>query len=246
MSVFVCLVGTQAAGDQSSIKIAVATNFKPALQSVVLAFEETTAHTATIVSASTGSLVAQILHGAPYDVFLSADQVHVDQLAERGQSIPDSRFTYAIGTLSLVSHSPIPRDSTLRLVLEANLSNRISIANPKLAPYGRAARQVLAGLGLLDALDERMVLGQNVGQALAMVKSGNAHLGIVATSLVKTETSPKELSIRPIDSALHDPILQDGVILKRTRKNHIAHTFSDFLKSDQAKQIIGSFGYRTP
>lgn len=245
MSVFVCLVGIQAAGDQSALKIAVATNFKPALQSLVLAFEETTAHPTTIVSASTGSLVAQIIHGAPYDVFLSADQVHVDRLTERGHTILESRFTYAVGTLSLVSNSPIPGDSTLRLVLEGHVAGRVSIANPRLAPYGRAARQVLAGLGLLDALDERMVLGQNVGQALAMVKTGNAHLGIVATSLVKTDSSLSELSIRPIDSTLHDPILQDGVILKHTRKNQTAHTFWDFLKSDQAKQIIGSFGYRT-
>ena len=219
--------------------IAVAANFKTTLDELETAFEASTAYELDLVTGSTGKLYAQIIHGAPYDVFLAADQVRPEQLVTDGQAVAGSWFTYALGRLVLLGG-----DSAS--VLSAKETVRVAIANPDLAPYGKAATQVLGHLDLEDEVAPKLVLGENVGQAFAFVTTGNAQLGFVSEAQVRTFDTGSTLSTWRPSSDLYDPIAQDAVLLQRAAENSAAMAFIDFLKSDVAHEIISRHGYDLP
>lgn len=223
--------------------IAVATNFREAAAVIEEGFEAQTGYEISTASGATGQLYAQIHNGAPFDVMLSADQRRPQMLLEEGYAVKGTRFTYAIGKLILWSADDAllsGRDGGD--VLKGGAFRSLAIANPDLAPYGAAAVEALESLGLLDALGERIVRGQTVGQAFSMVASGNAELGLVAQSQV-TLPGGAAGSFWVVPPDTYSPIRQDAVLLERAASNEAARAFLDYLKSDAARLIIEQFGY---
>jgi len=205
-------------------------------------FEKGTGHKAVISAGATGKFYAQITNGAPYDVFLSADDETPVKLEKEGFAVPGTRFTYATGRLVLWSANPTLVDDKAA-VLVRNDFNRLAIAAPKLAPYGAAAMQVLIKTSRLNLLQPKLVTGGSIGQTYSMVATGNAELGFVAMSQVFEEGQLKSGSAWVVPANLHSPLRQDAVLLARGKANPAALQLLTFLKSGQARAIMNSFGY---
>ena len=224
------------------VQVAVAANFTAPMQAIAQAFEQHSGHQVVAAYGATGQLYAQMQHGAPFDVFLSADASTPAKLEVQGQGVRGSRFTYAIGRLVLWSAAPGYLDGS-DAVLRANQFRYLAIADPKTAPYGLAATQVLAQLGLTEAVQNKLVTGQSIGKALHFVASGNAELGFVAMSQVYQDGQLKSGSAWVVPAALHAPIKQDAVLLETGADNPAAAAFLTFLQGEQATKIIQSYGY---
>lgn len=215
--------------------VAVAANFLKPAEVLAVAFTEETGHTIALASGSTGQHYAQILHGAPYDAFLAADGERPMLLAAQG--VAQDPITYAIGRLAYVSNVPFMPDTWQAAAANVRL---LAIANPDLAPYGRAAHEALTAVNLWD--EQRTVQGQNVGQAFALVASGNVEGGLVAASMARGHDGDTAL----VSADLHAPILQDAVLLTRAKGNLAAKGFLTYLGSEAALAVIESFGYDRP
>lgn len=236
--------GSPCAG--AEVIVAVATNFRSCLEVLSEAFHAETGHSVTISSGSTGQLHAQILNGAPFTVFLAADSATPLDLENRGTILPGSRFTYAVGRLALVSRDQAFAAATdpCSLLTHGEYA-RLAIANPELAPYGRAAVEALSGLGLGEASGDRLVTGQDVGQALQFVASGNAELGLVAWS--QAIDLPPEGWLRwMMPDSLHAAIVQQAVLLPAAEGDAATLGFAEFLTGPTARRIIGEYGYAVP
>lgn len=221
--------------------VAVAANFLIAANVLAQEFESSSGHDVVLTSGSTGQLYAQIINGAPFDVLLAADQERPRLLAEAGRGYASSIFTYAVGRLVLWSgNSSGIHDGPIQELLNADF-RFLAIAEPDVAPYGRAAREVLERLGLWSELEARIVKGQNVAQTFAMAETGNAQWGLVALSQALAYQGPAFYRIVPPE--LYEPIRQDAVVLQRAAANAAARDFVDFLKSPAAVEIIERFGY---
>ena len=224
------------------IRVATASNFRQAMTELARQFEQSSGHRVMPIFGSTGKHFAQIVNGAPFDAYFAADAKRPKQLEEQGLTIPDSRFTYAIGRLVLWSPDAElvnPQGD----VLKQQGFKRLAIANPRLAPYGLAARQTLENLGLWQNLAARLVRGENVAQAFLFVRSGNADLGLVAWSQIKNEGEPVEGSFWRVPEKLYAPIDQQAVLLK---DNEATRSFMAFIRSNKAAKIIQNHGYATP
>mgnify|MGYP001792830246 CR=1 FL=1 len=191
--------------------VAVAANFKTVLDNLETEFEAQTNYELDMVVGSTGKLYAQIIYGAPYDVFLAADQERPIRLIEEGEAVSDSRLTYALGRLVLWGADDPNRLADPEI-------KRIAIANPNLAPYGKAADQVLSHLGLTATTQSKLVLGENVGQAFAFVSTGNAQVGFVSEAQIISLGGEDSKPLWRPPSASHDPIAQDAVLLARAAR----------------------------
>ncbi|MCI3945812.1 molybdenum ABC transporter, periplasmic molybdate-binding protein [Pseudomonas syringae] len=234
---------TAASAFADDVQVAVAANFTAPIQAIATAFEKDTGHTLVVSSGATGQIYAQIKNGAPFEVFLSADDITPAKLEQEGDTVKGSRFTYAIGTLALWSAKEGYVDNTGE-VLKANQYQHLAIANPKTAPYGVAATQVLSKLGLADATKARIVEGQSITQAYQFVSTGNAELGFVALSQIYKDGKLTSGSAWIVPDSLHDPIKQDAVMLTKGRDNAAAKALVDYLKGPKAAAIIKSFGYQ--
>ena len=225
--------------------VAVAANFAEVGQELKLHFETRHAHTVRLSSGSTGQLYAQIIHGAPFDLFLAGDQARPRRLIEDGHALANSRFTYAIGKLTLWSADAKRGGESARQILSAGAFRVLAIANPNLAPYGAAAAELIVALGLAGTLQGKIVYGQNVGQVFSMVASGNAEFGLVALSQVLSPRVRPAGSRWDVPSVLYSPIRQDGVLLSSGARNPAAVAFLDFLQNDRAQALIAAYGYAT-
>lgn len=226
--------------------IAVATNFREAAMRLEADFEAESGYEISLAAGATGQLYAQIQNGAPYDVMLSADRRRPQMLVEDGLADADSLFTYATGKLVLWSaDEALLSGVSGEAVLRSGAFRRLAIANPDLAPYGTAAMEVLTGLGLSDALAGKLVRGQTVGQAFAMVSSGNAELGLVALSQTVQLADNAGGSFWQVPSDLYSPIRQDAVLLERASSNEAARAFLAYLRSEKGRATIAQFGYET-
>lgn len=223
--------------------VAVASNFAETMERLESGFEQDTGHTLTLVPGSTGKLYAQIANGAPFDVFLAADRERPRRLEEEGLAVAGTRFTYAAGRLVLWSPQPGRIGADGAATLHRGDFRRLAIANPALAPYGTAARDTLRALDLYDELRPRLVIGENIGQAFAMVATGNAELGFVALSFVLSARNPAPGSRWEVPPEYHAPIRQDGVLLARGEGNAAAADLLNWLRTDRARSIIVRFGY---
>jgi len=227
------------------VKVAVAANFTAPMQAIAAEFEKATGHKLVASFGATGQFYAQIKHGAPFDVLLSADDTTPARLEREGDTVPGSRFTYAIGSLVLWSADASYLDGT-DAALKASQFKHLSIANPKAAPYGLAATQVLAKLGLSETLKGKLVEGQSIAKALHFVASGNAELGFVALSQVYRDGKLTRGSAWMVPANLHDPIRQDAVMLRRGANNPAAAALVEYLQGAEAARVIESFGYKLP
>jgi molybdate transport system substrate-binding protein len=222
--------------------IAVAANFSATQNALAARFTETTGTEVVATVGSTGQLFAQIRNGAPFHVFLSADQERPEQLVAEGLAVTGSRFSYAEGRLVLYG----PGLDSVRADaadLRARSELRLAVANPATAPYGAAAMAVLTRLGLLEAVTPRLVRGESIAQTEQFVGSGAAELGFVALSQVIRQPSAKYWLV---PRELYPPILQDAVLLEVGREHPAAQAYLDFVKSEEGRRIIEGDGYSIP
>jgi molybdate transport system substrate-binding protein len=222
------------------IRVAAASNFKAAISELARRFEDSTGHDVVLIFGSTGKHYAQIVHGAPFDLFFAADRARPERLEREGRGLDGSRFTYAVGRLVLWS-ADAKRVDDGDNVLAENSYRHLAIANPSLAPYGRAAKEALQALGLWDAVAPRLVTGENIAQAYQYVRSGNAELGLVAWSQVLQSGSQGSSWLVP--ESLHAPIEQQCIAL---RAGEAAARFLEFVRSEAGVEIIRAHGYGVP
>ena len=220
--------------------VAVAANFTEPAKEIARLLEARTGHKAILSFGATGQLYTQITQGAPFQVFLSADQSTPAKLAQEGHAAADSLLTYAVGKLVLFSKSPdlVKDGQTLR----DGKFNKIAIANPTTAPYGAAGVEVMKGLGVYDQRAPKIVQGGNITQTFQFVETGNAELGFVALSqIIGREDGSRWI----VAAALYKPIRQDAVLLKTGAGNEAARAFIAFLKGPDSAKVIAKYGYGT-
>lgn len=236
-------VFTVGAVQADEVQVAVAANFTAPIQAIAADFEKDTGHKLVAAYGATGQFYTQIKNGAPFEVFLSADDTTPEKLEKEGDTVKGSRFTYAIGTLALWSAKEGYVDGKGE-VLKKNEYQHLSIANPKAAPYGLAATQVLEKLKLTEATKAKIVEGQNITQAYQFVSTGNAELGFVALSQIYKDGKVNSGSAWIVPADMHDPIKQDAVILNKGKDNAAAKALVEYLKGPKAAAVIKSYGYQ--
>lgn len=225
-----------------TLQVAVASNFRDAIKPLVQRFEADTDYRVTLIFGSTGKQYAQIINGAPFDLFFAADSARPELLEQQGLAVKDSRFTYALGRLVLWSPQPELVDDQGEVLASSNFRH-LAIANPKLAPYGLAAQQVMQALGLLDLLSPRLVRGENIAQVFGFVKSANAELGFVAWSQISRPGDFVDGSFWNVPQDLYAPIEQQAVLLK---DSPAAREFLALVRSAAGAGIIREHGYGLP
>lgn len=224
------------------IKVAVASNFTRTITTISQGFEKKTGHKVKLIFGSTGKHYAQIVNGAPYDIFFAADSRRPLLLEKKGLAQPGSRFTYAIGQLVLWSPDKNYIDPQAAIIGHGTFYY-MAIANPKLAPYGKAAMQILKKRGVWTSLQKRLVRGENIAQTFQFVMSGNAKLGFVAYSQIKQLDNTNKGSYWVAPQKLYTPVKQQAVLLKESQA---ARAFLAFVRSPVIKQLIDNDGYNTP
>ena len=228
---------------QNVLRIAVSSNFASPAKEISSRFEKRSGNPVSLSFGSTGKHYAQIANGAPFDVFLAADSKHPGLLEKNGLAVKGSRFIYATGRLALWSAKPdfIDRKGD---VLKSEDLRYIAIANPKLAPYGFAAMEVIRNRGIDTAgLESRIVKGENVTQAFQFVKTGNAEIGFVAYSQIKKPGADIEGSMYLIPEKQYSRIDQEAILIN---EKPAAREFAEFLKNPEIINLIRSYGYGTP
>ena len=231
-----------AAAQAEVVQIAVAANFTAPARALAEIFARTTGHEAKLSFGATGAFYTQIKNGAPFDILLAADDERPIRLEKEGDTVPGSRFTYAIGQLVLWSAKPGLGDGE-GAVLKGGNFNKIAIANPKLAPYGAAAVETMDKLGLAAALTPKLVTGESIGQTYNFIATGNAELGFVALAQVLDGGKLKSGSMWVVPAKYHAPIIQDAVILKRAAANPAAKAWMALMRSPNTQDFIRSYGY---
>ena len=229
-------------GQAAEARVAVAANFSAVAQRLAQQYQQQSGNHIGRSSASTGSLYAQITQGAPFDVLLSADASTPRRLVQEGIAVRASLFTYATGRLTLWSRQP-DKVSDGEALLRSGNFKKLAIANPQLAPYGAAARDVLQHLGRWDAVQTKLVIGENVGQATQFVLTGNADVGLLPLSLTLAAQRQVGGSSWSVPQAWHRPIVQSAVLLKRGSENVAARGFLKYLATDAARKFIREQGY---
>lgn len=237
----------RSAHNPETLSIAAASNLVYALDAVNAAFRESAPEISlTVATGASGSLVAQIRHGAPYDVFLSADLDYPRALIASGHAAADTLTTFATGRLVLWTTRPgVPLDS-LAGTVRSDLVRKLAIAHLETAPYGRAARETLERLGAWTDVQPKIVIGENISQTAQFVETGNADAGFVALSLVLSPKLTDRGRWLEVPAELHSPLDQGAIITRRAAKNPAAARYLAFLRTERAQQILQRFGYAVP
>ena len=241
----VCILSAPALGGvegAEKVHVAVASNFLNPLKEIAKRYKQDTGNTLILISASTGKLYAQARHGAPFDILLAADAKRPALLEQEGVGVMGTRFTYAVGALVLWS-SDAEKVRGVESLKQMD-KGKLAIANPKIAPYGKAAQQTLEQLGIWQKLRPFLVRGENISQTLQFVATGNAGLGFVAKSQVKDPRFKFKGSRWEVPSSLYDPVSQQAILLKPGHANSAAKQFLQYLRGPAAKKIMLSYGYR--
>ena len=229
------------------VTVAVAANFAAPMQKIAQAFEQDTGHKALLAFGATGKFYAQIKNGAPFAVLLSADDETPARLEKEGVAIAGTRFTYAIGRLALWSKNPLLVDDKGQVLLsnatDKNSFKKIAIADPKLAPYGAAAIEVLGRMDALAKLTPKLVQGDSIGQAFQFVMTENAELGFVALSQISIDARITQGSAWVVPQNLYTPLKQDAVLLPVGKNNAAALALMKYMRTDRAQAIIRAYGY---
>jgi molybdate transport system substrate-binding protein len=229
------------------VTVAVAANFTAPMQKIAQAFEQDTGHKAKLVFGSTGKFYAQIKNGAPFAVLLSADVETPARLEQEGAAVAGTRFTYAVGRLALWSKNPALVDNKGQVLLskttDKNSFKKLAIADPKLAPYGAAAIEVIEGMGASAKVMTKLVQGDSIGQAFQFVMTENAELGFVAYSQISTDGRITQGSAWVVPQNLYTPLRQDAALLSLGKDNAAALALIKYMRTDRAKTIIRTYGY---
>jgi molybdate transport system substrate-binding protein len=223
-------------------RIAVASNFAEPARALAIEFNKSHTGDIEFTPGSTGKQYAQIINGAPFDAFLSADAARPERLESEKRGVAGSRFTYALGRLALWSATPDFVDAKGE-VLRSEKFTHLAIAKPELAPYGAAAKTTLERMALWENIQTRLVFGENISQTFQFVESGNAEIGFVAWSQVTNRTGDARGSFWLVPSEMHEAISQDAILLTQ---NELAGEFLAYLRTPEAQQIIQDFGYDIP
>jgi molybdate transport system substrate-binding protein len=239
---FGVLIQNVSAGE---INAAVAANFNAPVEQIVALFQKETGHTVKLSFGSSGKFISQIKEGAPFDVLLAADEKNPKLLEEGGLAVAHSRFVYALGKLVLWSANPLYVDEKGE-VLKGGSFNKLAYADPKLAPYGLAAKETLEALGLWSKLQSKLVTGETITQAYQFAATGNAELAFIALSQITKEGKLTAGSSWLVPANLYRPIRQSAVQLSAAKDPAAAKAFLDYLKSEKALAIIRTFGYGLP
>lgn len=238
---FSILLAAPAQADE--VQVAVAANFTAPMQQIAAQFEKDTGHRAMLAFGATGKFYVQIVNGAPFEVLLSADDETPTRLENEGRAVSGSRFTYATGRLALWSPQPDKVDGKGEVLTRPGIRH-LALANPKTAPYGTAAVEVMQKLGVLAALQGKFVQGENIAQTYQFVASGNADIGFVALSQIwKDGRLTNGGSAWIVPAGMHETLRQDAVLLNRGRDKAAAAALLGYLKGDKARAIIKSYGY---
>ena len=238
------LVVCTSAAHADDVIVAVAANFAAPLAQIGEGFSKATGHQLKVSAGPTGKFYTQITTGgAPFEVLIAADDETPRRLVAEGHAVVGSSFTYAIGQLVLWSATPGLVDDQ-GAVLASGRFNKLAIANPKVAPYGAAAMQVLKARGLTEAVTPRLVTGDSIAQAYQFVASGNAEIGFVALSQVAPPGKPTTGSVWRVPQTMYGEIRQDAVLLKAGERKPAAQALLAWLKADAARAVIASYGYR--
>jgi molybdate transport system substrate-binding protein len=235
----VLALGLAAPAFAAETKVAVAANFSAPAREIAARFKARTGHDASLSFGASGQFYTQIANGAPYEVFLSADRERPEKAEAEGLAVAGSRFTYAVGRLVLFSRTPGLVDAK-GAVLASGRFEKIAIADPRTAPYGVAAVEILKKRRVYDALRPKLVQGASIAQAYQFVETGAAEVGFVALSQV---VGRKGGSRWIVPAADHTPIDQQAVLLKTGASKPAAQAFVQFLKGAEAKTIIRRYGY---
>ncbi|MGB0909463.1 MAG: molybdate ABC transporter substrate-binding protein [Nitrospirales bacterium] len=225
------------------VTVALATNFLNPFKELTREFEQVTNHRVRVSSGSSGKLYAQILHGAPFDIFFSADSERPQQLEKSGLGVQGRRFTYAIGQLALWTAKGNSELVDGLKVLRLGSFRHLAISNPVTAPYGRAARQTLESLDLWSSLRSRIVQGENVGQTFQFVITGNAEWGLIAFSSLNDPRVSLKGSYWKVPMKLYDSLEQDVILLSRGESNVAALALLEFIQRPVAQSMIQQYGY---
>ena len=246
LAVLAIAVLASVAARAETLTIAVASNFAEPLREIARHFDASTGHDVRVSPGSSGKLYAQIINGAPYDLFLSADARRPEMLEQESRIVVGSRTTYAIGQLVVWSRDVKFDDDTCLDGLENLGSKKLAIANPLLAPYGIAAKEYLLKRGLWEGLQDNLVLGENVAQTLQYAASGGASIAIVAKSQIRSAKGFSEVCVSPIAGGDHDPVLQQLVQLENAANDEVAAKFVAYLRGPESRAIIAEYCYLLP
>jgi len=225
------------------VNVAAASDLNFAIKEIIQQFERETGHKVLLTLGSSGNFYAQIVNGAPFDVFLSADLNYAKQLESAGRAVPGSTFIYGVGEIALW----VPKNSKLKLealgikaLLEPSVK-KIAIANPDHAPYGRAAVAAMQNANVYDSVKSKLVLGENISQAAQFVQSGAADVGIIALSIAVSEPMQRTGTYWPIPKESYPPLQQGAVLLKRAGAG--AKAFHEWLRGVEARKIFAKYGF---
>lgn len=230
---------------QERILIAAASDMKFAMDSLVQSFRLKTTGVIDVSYGSSGKLMEQILNGAPFDLFFSADIAYTEQLKSR-QQVSSAIYPYATGHLVLWSRKIDPNVRQMQTLLDPSIT-RIAIANPQHAPYGKRAVECLNYFGMMDVVRPKLVYGQNIAQTAQFVTSGAADIGIIALSIARSagmQQSGGRYYLIPVES--HEPLVQGAVITRHGSGKKLASVFFDYVKSDAAAAILSHYGFSNP
>jgi len=224
------------------LHVAAAASLSPAFTELCRLYEQETGKQILLTFSSTGALSEQIRNGAPFDIFASADREHLDQLVNEGYLLKQSETLFAFGSLILLVSPDYQGSITSLSDLQLADVRRIAIANPEVAPYGKAARQVLLDANLWEVLDPKIVLGETVQQAYIFVTSGNAEAGIVARSVPSAVSASSQF----IQLTSQETPEHWAAILDRSELIPEAEGFLRFLQSPAARQVFDRYGFQPP
>jgi molybdate transport system substrate-binding protein len=236
------LAAATLAARAGEVQVAVAANFAGPLARIGEGFTAATGHTLKVSAGATGKFYTQIVAGAPFELLIAADDETPKKLVAEGLAVAGSNFTYAIGRLVLWSAQPGYVDGQ-GAVLAAGKYAHLAVANPKIAPYGRAGIEVLQARGLAEAVAPKLVTAESIAQAYQFVASANAELGFVALSQVAVPDKPVTGSYWLVPQSLYGTIRQDAVLLKTGEKNPAAAALLAWLKGEPARAVIQAYGY---
>ena len=230
------------------LTIAAASDLNFAFKELVVEFEKRTGHHVKLSLGSSGNFFSQIQNGAPFDLYFSADIGYPKKLEEAGHALPDSLYKYAVGRIVLwtPARSPLEVEKLGMEVLLDPSIKKIAIANPKHAPYGRAAVTALRHFKIHEGVKDKLVLGENISQAAQFIESGACDIGIVALSLALAPTMKAAGKYWEIPSEAHPPLEQGAVILKNSKHTEAARQFLEFVKGSEGQEIMRRYGFTLP